>query len=140
MSLRSRFEYIFPDNLKRVWNSTALIQKKKITLMGDRGQMHESWVVEVYPSYLAVACPDNNGDSTCSSWQGKKLIVLFLRKHDVRYSFETKVIKQIQHEDFPLLHLSHSTSLKRIQQRRTPRVKIRLIAQFKPFIIKTAVM
>ena len=132
LTLRKKAEFNLPKYQKRIRDTTALLPRQRLAVREQTYGAFVSWVVEINRKYLVVTMPSGQKGWQSLNWSGKKLEVYFWRQDDAGYTFDSKVVEQITHEEFPLLYLTHSSSLKRMQKRRSVRVETNFPVRFSP--------
>lgn len=138
LELRKKAEFNLPKYKKRIRETTALLPRQKLIVKDKEYGTYISWVIEVARKYLVVSKPSGQSGWEGLKWKGRRIGVYFWRYDDAGYYFETKVLEDISHEEYPLLYIAHSNDLKRMQKRSSVRVNTRLNARFYP-IVQTAI-
>ncbi len=134
LDLRTKSEFNLPKYKKRVRETTTIQPQQKIVIRDSIYGTFVSWVVEVTRKNLVVTMPSGKKEISALNWKSRSLSVYFWRRDDAGYLFETKVLDQISSEEYPLLYLSHTSNLQRLQKRKNIRVKTRLRVKFKPIV------
>ena len=72
---------------------------------------------------LIIALPMRQGRqiTTGVHWKGKAISVFLWRKNDASYTFDTTVLNEGFHRDFPVLYLQHTEQVFRAQKRKSIR-------------------
>ena len=72
---------------------------------------------------LVIALPMRQGRqiTTGVHWKGKTISVFLWRKNDASYTFDTTVLNEGFHSDFPVLYLQHTEQVSRAQKRKSIR-------------------
>jgi c-di-GMP-binding flagellar brake protein YcgR len=132
LQLRKKAELNLPKYQKRIRDTTTLLPRQRLSIREQTYGSFVSWVVEINRKYLVVTMPSGQKGWQSLNWSGKKVEVYFWRQDDAGYTFESKVVEHIIHEEYPLIYLTHSSSLKRIQKRKSIRVETNFPARFNP--------
>lgn len=87
--------------------------------------------IEVNGRELIIHVPSKNGIITMygSEWVGKNVSVYLWRKDDACYVFDSTVLGSGQYASLPVLYLSHSSDLTRVQKRKSVRTKCTISAR-----------
>jgi c-di-GMP-binding flagellar brake protein YcgR len=83
----------------------------------------KSKVINNKAAYISIERPDSLKFFKDFIWKGKRVLIYFWRKNDAGYCFETEIVDETQTNKPPLLALRHSNNLRRIQSRKSLRVK-----------------
>jgi len=132
LQLRKKAELNLPKYKKRIRDTTALLPRQRLAVREQTYGSFVSWIVEINRKYLVVTMPSGQKGWQSLNWSGKKLEIYFWRQDDAGYTFETKVVEQITHDEYPLLYLTHSNNLRRMQKRKSVRVETNFPARFNP--------
>ncbi len=132
LELRKKAEFNLPKYKKRIRDTSALLPRQKLVVRDSDYGTFVSWVIEVSRKHLVVTQPAGQKSWKSLNWTGKKIGIYFWRAEDAGYFFETKVLQQISHEEYPLLYLSHSNKLERTQKRQSVRVESNIRTSFYP--------
>jgi len=132
LQLRKKAELNLPKYKKRIKDTTALLPRQRLAVREQTYGSFVSWVVEINRKYLVVTMPSGQKGWQSLNWSGKKMEIYFWRQDDAGYTFEAKVVEQITHDEYPLLYLTHSNNLKRMQKRKSIRVETNFPARFYP--------
>jgi c-di-GMP-binding flagellar brake protein YcgR len=132
LDLRTKAEFNLPRYKKKIRDSLSLLPRQKLVVKDANYGTFTSWVVEITRKNIVITYPAGQKAAETLAWTGRKISIFFWRAEDAGYEFETKVLEQISHEEFPLLYISHSNNLQRKQMRKYVRVDVGLRAQFSP--------
>ncbi len=132
LELRKKAEFNLPKYKKRIRDTHALMPRQKLVIRDKEYGTYLSWVIEINRRYLVISQPMGHPGWKSLNWKGHKINVYFWRVDDAGYSFESKVLEQISHEEYPLLYISHSTKLERTQKRKSVRVETNIRVKFYP--------
>jgi c-di-GMP-binding flagellar brake protein YcgR len=132
LDLRTKAEFNLPRYKKKIRDTLSLLPRQKLVVSEENYGSFTSWIVEITRKNIVITYPTGQKAAETLVWTGKKIKVYFWRTDDAGYEFETKVLEQITHEEFPLLYISHTSSLQRKQSRRSARVEVNIRAQFSP--------
>jgi c-di-GMP-binding flagellar brake protein YcgR len=135
LDLRTKSEFNLPKYKKQIRETTAVQPQQKIVIRDSIYGTFVSLVVEVTRKNLVITMPSGKPELSALNWRSRRLSVYFWRRDDAGYLFETKVVDQITSEEYPLLYLSHTKKLQRMQKRKDIRVDTRLRVRFKPIVI-----
>ncbi len=135
LNLRTKSEFNLPKYKKKIRETTAVQPQQKIVIRDSIYGTFVSWVVEVTRKNLVVTMPSGKKELSALNWISRRLSVYFWRRDDAGYLFETKVQDQITSEEYPLLYLSHTNKLQRLQKRKDIRVNTGLQVKFKPIVL-----
>ncbi len=138
LELRKKAEFNLPKYKKRIRETTAILPRQKLIVKDKDYGTYIAWVIEVARKYLVISKPSGHSGWEGLNWKGRKIGVYFWRHEDAGYYFETKVLEDISHEEYPLLYIAHSNDLKRMQKRSSVRVETRINARFYP-VVQTSV-
>ncbi len=134
LELRKKAEFNLPKYQKRIRESTALLPRQKLIIREKTYGTFISWVVENSRRYLVVSRPMGQKASEGLNWVGKKVNVYFWRQDDAGYSFNSKVLEEYVHEEYPLVYLQHSNNLERTQKRESVRIETSIRGRFFPVV------
>ncbi len=137
LELRKKAEFSLPKYQKKIRDTTALLPRQKLAIREKEYGSYISWVIEINRKYIVITQPSGQAGWQELNWVSRKVDVYFWRHDDAGYLFETKVQEQITHEEYPLLYLTHSSNLKRMQKRKSIRVETALPARFNPVVYST---
>ena len=132
LELRKKAEFNLPKYKKRIRDTHALIPRQKLVIRNKEYGTFLSWVIEVNRKYLVISQPMGHPGWKSLNWRGHKINVYFWRIDDAGYSFSSKVLEQIVHEEYPLLYIAHSNNLERTQKRKSIRVETSIRVRFYP--------
>jgi c-di-GMP-binding flagellar brake protein YcgR len=132
LDLRTKAEFNLPRYKKKIRDTLSLLPRQKIIVKDANYGTFTSWVVEITRKNIVITYPAGQKAAEALVWTGRKISVYFWRAEDAGYEFETRVLEQITHEEFPLLYISHSNSLQRKQMRKSARIEVSMRAQFSP--------
>jgi c-di-GMP-binding flagellar brake protein YcgR len=120
--LRKRVEFDLPRYKIGLKSSRKIVvrQRVKITLPGIGPFL--AMVVDNRPRYFALSYPQGPDLPDGFSWKGQEVGIYFWRSNDAGYFFKTKVINDFSEKEYPIIHVNHSDSLIRTQQRKSVRV------------------
>ncbi len=138
LALRKKAEFNLPKYQKRIRESTALLPRQKLIIREKTYGTFVSWVVENNRRHMVVSRPMGQKASEGLSWVGKKVNVYFWRQDDAGYSFDSKVLEEHVHEEYPLVYLQHSNKLVRLQKRESIRIETSIRGRFFPVVHSTA--
>jgi len=138
LELRKKAEFNLPKYHKRIRESTALLPRQKLIIREKSYGTYISWVVENNRRHLVVSRPMGQKASKSLNWVGKKVNVYFWRQDDAGYTFDSKVLEEHVHQEYPLVYLQHSNRLKRVQKRKSVRIETNLRGRFFPVVHSTA--
>lgn len=100
--------------------------------------------IEINGRELIIHVPSKDGIITMygSEWVGKTVSVYLWRKDDACYAFDSTVLSAGQYASIPVLYLSHSSDLTRVQKRKSVRTKCSIAARMylpgKDFVFDTS--
>ena len=137
LDLRKKAEFNLPRYQKRIRDTYAILPRQKLIVIDKDYGSFVSWVIENNRRYLVVSQPRGQKEWEGLNWASHKISISFWRQDDAGYEFETKVLEQISHEEYPLLYLQHSSNLVRKQMRGSVRVETNIRARFYPVIQAT---
>jgi c-di-GMP-binding flagellar brake protein YcgR len=132
LELRTKAEFNLPRYRKKIRDTLSLLPRQKLLVKDANYGTFTSWIVEITRKHIVITYPSGQKAAEALVWTGRKVLVYFWRAEDAGYEFETRVIEQITHEEFPLLYITHSSSLQRKQMRKAARVEVGIRAQFSP--------
>ncbi|MFW6181842.1 MAG: flagellar brake domain-containing protein, partial [Spirochaetota bacterium] len=132
LELRKKAEFNLPKYQKRIHQTSAILPRQKLVIKDKDYGNFSSWVVENNRKYLVVSQPSGQKASQNLQWAGRKVEVYFWRQDDAGYAFQSRVLDQIPHEEYPLLYLQHSGKLERVQKRESIRVVTSIRGRFYP--------
>lgn len=120
--LRKRVEFDLPRYKIGLKSSRKIVarQRVKITLPGMGPFL--AMIVDNRPRYFALSYPQGPELPDGFSWKGQEVGIYFWRSNDAGYFFKTKVINDFSENEYPIIHVNHSDSLIRTQQRKSVRV------------------
>jgi hypothetical protein len=130
--LRKRIEFDQPRYKLGLKSSRdiAARQRIKITLPGLGPFL--AMVLENRPRYFALSYPQGAQIPEGFSWKGQQIGIHFWRTEDAGYFLKTKVLEDFYDQKYPILHVAHSDSLIRTQQRKSVRATANLAASLYP--------
>ncbi len=132
LDLRTKAEFNLPRYRKKVRDTLSLLPRQKLIVRDPNFGTFTSWIVEITRKNIVITYPTGQKASETIAWTGRKISIFFWRADDAGYEFETRVLEQITHEEFPLLYINHSSDLQRNQLRKSVRVEVNMRAQFSP--------
>ena len=138
LELRKKAEFNLPKYKKRIRDTHALIPRQKLVVRDKEYGTFLSWVIEVNRKYLVISQPMGHPGWKSLNWRGHKINIYFWRIDDAGYSFTSKVLEQIVHEEYPLLYIAHSNKLERTQKRKSIRVETSIRVKFYPVSYSTS--
>lgn len=120
--LRKRVEFDLPRYKVGLKSSRKIVvrQRVKITLPGMGPFL--AMVVDNRPRYFALSYPQGSKLPDGFSWKGQEVGIYFWRSNDAGYFFKAKVVNDFSEKEYPIIHVNHSDSLIRTQQRKSVRV------------------
>jgi c-di-GMP-binding flagellar brake protein YcgR len=119
--LRKKVEFDLPKYKPGIKSSHDIVLRQRLKLMIPGKSPFVATMVNNQPRYFAVSYPQGSSLPGGVSWKGKEVVVCFWRADDAGYSFHAKVIDVFLDRDYPILHITHSDSLVRIQSRKSVR-------------------
>jgi len=134
LGLRTKAEFSLPKYKKRIRETSSILPRQKLIIKEKNYGTFMAWVIEINRKYLVISKPSGQKGWEGLKWKGKKIGVYFWRQDDAGYFFETKVLEEITHEEYPLLYLAHSSNLQRLQKRKSIRVETNIRVRFSPII------
>jgi c-di-GMP-binding flagellar brake protein YcgR len=135
MELRKKAEFNLPKYRKRIHRTSAILPRQKLVIKDPDYGTFVSWVIENSNRYIVVSRPAGQRASRNLEWAGRRVGVYFWRMDDAGYAFQTKVLEEIPHEEYPMLYLAHSGSLERVQKRESIRVGVDVRGLFYPVFV-----
>ncbi len=135
--LRKKAELSSPKYKKRLRTTKDIPPRQKLVIRDKDYGIFISWVVENNRNLLVVLQPLGQKGWKSLNWNGRKIKGYFWNKDDAGYSFETGVLEQIPHEEYPVINLKHSERLTREQKRDSVRVGISIKARYNAMVYST---
>jgi c-di-GMP-binding flagellar brake protein YcgR len=132
LDLRTKAEFNLPRYKKKIRDTLSLLPRQKLVVRDANYGTFTSWIVEITRKNIVITYPTGQKAAETLAWTGRKITISFWRADDAGYEFETKVLEQITHEEFPLLYICHSSNLQRKQLRKFARVEVGIRTQFSP--------
>jgi len=132
LNLRKKAEFNLPKYQRRIRDTKAILPRQRLIIRDKIYGNFTSWVIEINKKHMVVSQPSGQKGWSSLDWSSHKIGVYFWREDDAGYFFKTKVIEQAKHEEYPLLYLSHTSSLERAQKRNSVRIKTDIHTKYFP--------
>lgn len=137
LELRKKAEFNLPKYKRRIRDTRVLLPRQRLVVREKSYGTFVSWIIEANRKYLVVSLPSGRPGWMELRWVGKRIHVYFWRRDDAGYVFESKVMEQIFHEEYPLLYVNHSNNLIRSQLRKSIRIDTDIRVEFYPLVYST---
>ncbi|HEB30955.1 MAG TPA: PilZ domain-containing protein [Spirochaetes bacterium] len=137
LALRKKAELSFPKYKKKLRTTKDIPPRQKLVIRDKDYGAFISWVIDNKRKALVVLQPLGQEGWKSLNWNGRKIKGHFWNKDDAGYSFETRVLEQIPHEEYPVINLKHLKRLTREQKRDSVRVEISIKAWYNDMFYST---
>jgi c-di-GMP-binding flagellar brake protein YcgR len=134
LELRKKAELSSPKYKKVIRTTRDIPPRQKLVIRDKEYGTFISWVIENSRKSLSIFQPLGRKGWKSLNWNGRKVKVFFWNKDDAGYSFESRVLEQIPHEEYPMVNLKNSERLVREQKRDSVRVNIDIKTRYSTMV------
>jgi c-di-GMP-binding flagellar brake protein YcgR len=138
LKLRKKAELSSPKYKKMIRTIRDIPPRQKLVIRDKEYGTFISWVIENNRKSLVILQPLGQKGWKSLNWKGRKVKVFFWHKDDAGYSFETRVLEQVPHEEYPTINLKNSERLVREQKRDSVRVDINIKTRYSSIVYSSS--
>jgi c-di-GMP-binding flagellar brake protein YcgR len=111
-------------------SSTRQVPDNSSAVLSVEGQSYPVRVRSAKGEHLVVECPKTAMGSPIKPARGSKVTLSFFTKSNRGFSFESRILEYADSKNEPVVHLLHSSQIKRLSQRRFRRRQMVVASTF----------